>query len=702
MLRDFTMKSSVPDMDISSKYHIPLILIIISFIIYLSTICPTVYLGDSGELTVAAYSLGIPHPSGYPLYALIGKLFCLVPIGNIGFRMNLMSVFFSLATVWIVYSIIYKITSSIASSVLGAFTLAFTPLFWLQTVSAEVYPLHTFFVALLIMILIYWYEKRDSCYLALFAFIAGLSFLNHLQTLMLAPSVLFLLIASDRNGFLNLKTFTFLSILFLFALTVYVYLPIRTNAGAAIHWGDPDNLKNFIDVVSGKHHRSEYVFNMSFMKYILRSKDALMVVVKQFWMVLLFAAWGFLRLPLMSWRIFYLGIIVFDFFYTVFLNTVNIEITPFNLSTLVVIAILAGLGVSDILKRCKQIYLRSNIWLYKVSNIACCIVPVIFLVSNHKICDQSRNYIAYEHALNNFRTINNGGILIVGADNNLFPITYTRIIERMREDVTLYDTYNLFFRKPYTAENEEPLILDEERDDSMTVLSIKAIEENISRGIYFSLLNPRIVNMPYGYGLIPYGILSLIVNDQIEIDQKKRAQIWNYYASESLEDTFFRDYMNREIKANYHLNKGQHLLMLGGIEPGLRRLKLASEIGYNSGPTHSYLSLLLSDFGFFEEAKLELEKSLIYTQNPAGVYFNWCYYYSKRGDLNNAINSIKKALDIEPNNALYFNYLGSILLEAGRKDEAIEVFRKSLSIKDNQEGIKKLLQENAIKNGDAE
>src|SRR4030042_1456589 len=104
-------------MDIFSKRHIPFILIIIALIVYLSTICPTVYPGDSGELTVAAYSLGIPHPSGYPLYALLGKLFCLIPIGNIGFRMNLMSVIFSLGTAWIVYSIIFKITSSIVSSI---------------------------------------------------------------------------------------------------------------------------------------------------------------------------------------------------------------------------------------------------------------------------------------------------------------------------------------------------------------------------------------------------------------------------------------------------------------------------------------------------------------------------------------------------------------------------------------------------------
>ena len=44
-----------------------LFLVIIPVVVYLVTICPTVYLGDSGELTAAAFSLGIPHNSGYPL-----------------------------------------------------------------------------------------------------------------------------------------------------------------------------------------------------------------------------------------------------------------------------------------------------------------------------------------------------------------------------------------------------------------------------------------------------------------------------------------------------------------------------------------------------------------------------------------------------------------------------------------------------------
>jgi tetratricopeptide (TPR) repeat protein len=685
-------------MDIFPKRNIPFILIIISFIIYLSTICPTVYSGDSGELTVAAYSLGIPHPSGYPLYALLGKLFCLIPIGNIGFRMNLMSVFFSLGTVWIVYSIIYKITSSVVASIFGAFTLAFTHLFWIQTVSAEVYPLHTFFAALLIRILISWDEERDIRYIILFAFIAGLSFLNHLQTIMLAPSVILFLIISERKDIFSVKTLIIIFIVFLMALTIYAYLPIRTHAGAAIHWGDPNNLKNLFDVVSGKNHRSKFVFNMGLIEYLVRSKDALMLVIGQFWVILLFGVWGFIKLPLMRWKIFYLGIVVFDFFYTVFLNTVYIEITAFNLPTLIVIAILAGYGVSDLLKRFREIYLNNNLRLHKISNIACCLIPVIFIASNYNICDQSRNYIAYEHALNIFRTVNRGGTVIVGADNNLFPITYARIIERMREDVTLYDTYNLFFRIPYVVDGEGTPVFDGKDDDMMNILKKKIIKEKISRGVYFSSFNPYFVSMPDEYTLMPYGILSMVVNDQIDVDQRKRAQIWNYYATGSLEDSFVRDYMNREITADYHINKGQHLIMLGGIEPGLKRLKLASEIAFNDEVIHMRLSVLFSDFGFFDEAKLELEKSLIYCQDLASVYNSWGYYYSKRGDLGNAVDSIKKAVEIDPDNILYYNNLGFILLNAGQNDSAIEVFRNSLSIDSNQERIQEIVKEHDKKN----
>ena len=88
--------------------------------IYLTTSSPVVYLGDSGELTAAAFCLGVPHGSGYPIYTILGKLFCLIPIGNAGFRMNLMSAVFGVLTVWVTYSLIGRMTKSSIGSLVGA------------------------------------------------------------------------------------------------------------------------------------------------------------------------------------------------------------------------------------------------------------------------------------------------------------------------------------------------------------------------------------------------------------------------------------------------------------------------------------------------------------------------------------------------------------------------------------------------------
>ena len=121
-------------MDLFDKRNmIPFILITVVFGIYISTISPVVYLGDSGELTAAAFSLGIPHNSGYPLYAMMGKLFCMIPIGNIGFRVNLMSACFAVMTLWLSYSLIFKVTSSKVGAFFGSLILAFTPILWSQT-----------------------------------------------------------------------------------------------------------------------------------------------------------------------------------------------------------------------------------------------------------------------------------------------------------------------------------------------------------------------------------------------------------------------------------------------------------------------------------------------------------------------------------------------------------------------------------------
>src|SRR5215813_9391052 len=72
-----------------------LIAFLASLSIYCFTLAPTVTLVDSGELIVAAKSLGVAHPPGFPLYVMLAHLATLIPIGSIAVRVNFASAVFA-------------------------------------------------------------------------------------------------------------------------------------------------------------------------------------------------------------------------------------------------------------------------------------------------------------------------------------------------------------------------------------------------------------------------------------------------------------------------------------------------------------------------------------------------------------------------------------------------------------------------------
>ena len=66
----------------------------LSLVVYLQTLCPTVYVEGSGELIGATYLLGTPHPTGYPLFCLLGRLIAvLLPLSSPALEVNAASAF---------------------------------------------------------------------------------------------------------------------------------------------------------------------------------------------------------------------------------------------------------------------------------------------------------------------------------------------------------------------------------------------------------------------------------------------------------------------------------------------------------------------------------------------------------------------------------------------------------------------------------
>src|SRR5438477_9692102 len=79
---------------------------VFAFVLYLVTCSPTVNFTDSGELITVAWTGGIAHPPGYPLYTLIGILFVHLPFGDPAWRMNLISALFAAVAVSLFYLLV--------------------------------------------------------------------------------------------------------------------------------------------------------------------------------------------------------------------------------------------------------------------------------------------------------------------------------------------------------------------------------------------------------------------------------------------------------------------------------------------------------------------------------------------------------------------------------------------------------------------
>ena len=664
------------------------LLILGLFSLYAVTTCPTVYPGDSGELIAAAFSLGVPHNSGYPLYSLLGKAASFLPLGSIGYRLNLFSCLTVALAMALLASVVLDWTGSRGVALSTAVFLAFTAKVWGQSGSAEVYGLHILFVVLLIRLLFVWDRDQQWWVLAMLGFASGLSFGNHLQTVMLGPGVLLVILSRDRHALLRPGKLILIALLFTLPLMLYLFLPIRTGAGAAITWGDPDTWERFLAHVTATSHRHGYVFNQSASAYVHRAAQALQEIRAGFGPLLLVAAWGWWKLKTPRWKVFFLLVFGFDMVYTVFLNTVALEITPFSLPTYVALTLLLGVGIQNARNAAARLssagaFLR---WSFRGG---LCLLPIIPFVSHLDCCDQHRNYAAYEHATNLFRTLAFGNTLIMDGDNNVFPIAYGRIAERMREDVQLVDRQNVLFKFPggdgMDDTGQTPASLRKKGEREILASSGKG------REVYYAVFSPYGIDLPKPYRLRPFGLLQQVASNPVQPACSGLRSPWPYYTEESVYDTFFKDYMTREICAFYAFSKGMHGFRTGSPEQGLAALRLASRIGYDDQLVHSEIGVFLTDMGLYEEARKELEIASVYHESLRVVHNNWGYFYQQVGEYARAAEAFRRVLELAPECVGDHNNLGFALYELGEKEEALRTFRRSLSLDPNQPEIERFI-----------
>ncbi|HEX9924023.1 MAG TPA: DUF2723 domain-containing protein, partial [Anaerolineae bacterium] len=236
-------------------------LFVAGLIFYIGTLAPSVVtlFDDSLEFQLVTYRLGIAHPTGYPLYTILGKLFTFLPVGDVAYRVNLMSAVFGAAAVALVYNLIIQVAaprrarlggqlrlpSSIQvvglswpihlGGVIGAVLFAVSPVFWQQATIAEVYSLNTFFVALILLLALTLpvvTPEAKQRHLLWLAFVTGLSLTHHRTMLLLLPALALYLYLTEPTFIFKRKTLLLSVLLGLAPLLFYLYLPWRGHIGS--------------------------------------------------------------------------------------------------------------------------------------------------------------------------------------------------------------------------------------------------------------------------------------------------------------------------------------------------------------------------------------------------------------------------------------------------------------------------------------
>src|SRR5262249_32089462 len=116
--------------------------------LYVHTAARDIVVGDTPELMTVAVTLGVAHPSGYPLLTLLGYAFSLLPLGPVAFRVNLVAAVCGAATIALVYVTAWRLTRSWPAAAVAALALALNPLFWSWSLVFEAFSLNNVLAAL--------------------------------------------------------------------------------------------------------------------------------------------------------------------------------------------------------------------------------------------------------------------------------------------------------------------------------------------------------------------------------------------------------------------------------------------------------------------------------------------------------------------------------------------------------------------------
>ncbi len=448
----------------------------VAFLIYIQTMSRSISYIDGGEITTDLWTLGIAHPTGYPLFMILGYLFVHIPIlPEVAERANLFAAVCTAAASGIIYLAFVRVQLVFSpnrmafhkkggnpkqppspaspdtaqairwSSVIGTLILAFSSTYWYQSTSVESYPLQLVLFALIIFVWVGFYAKPGKSRALLAGIILGLGFTNHMTTILTVPALLFLLISAYAERRLRPGLLMYIVIGGFISGLLYLYIPIRAAQNPLMNWGDADDFKKFIWLVTGKQFRtwmfsSIQVFQHQlgvFFSSLLTEYRLSMIV------VLLGMVVSFLYRKRLFWWT--MVLVVGDIAYAANYNIHNIS--SYFLLAYISIALFATLGVRYILDR----FATASSFRVLVT-VLLVLFPAVSAAANFAKVDESGDYAVEMYTRDILTSLPHDAVVLSFQwDDWVAASLYYQHVDELRPDVVVIDK-ELLRRSWYAAQ----------------------------------------------------------------------------------------------------------------------------------------------------------------------------------------------------------------------------------------------------------
>jgi len=415
----------------------------VAVFIYIRTLLPGVSFGDWADAQLNPFRLGIMHPTGYPLYTLLGKVFTLIPVESVAWRMNFMSAVAAAAAVGVAVLIMVRLGVRPVIAGGAGLALAFTGTLWQEAAFSEMNSLHLLLVALLLHRALIWRSDRRDRDLLIGALLAGLCVSNHGLAITVVPIVALFVVVDARRE-LGAKPSILLraGAAFVLGLIPYLYLPLRALAGPADVYGTFLTWNGFFAHVSGQQFRGAMHF-LSF-ESVPAALGAMPQIADQLVSLsnVVFVAMGVAGVVLLLVRDHWFGLLVIAlgavnvYFYANYMG----DLYHYLLATWLILAV--GLGYAAE---------RAVRWLTdRLGSLAAALayavvlLPVVLAVMNWSTHDQSANHDGERFTAEVFDALPENAVLVTYWDA-LTPLSYEHCVEGVRHDLSLraYDEHAL-------------------------------------------------------------------------------------------------------------------------------------------------------------------------------------------------------------------------------------------------------------------